>query len=146
MSRQSPALTRMTSSLNISPSFPAVFIRTLSAHKWCTRVLISTVLGLISLNVSLRFIVLGIPRCPEVISLFCGFAPLIMLLFLLIIGTLLYSLLICSVGQIFADDDTPVPKPSRKVKLHFSNHPFSKIEHSLSLKEHSPPILLAPCH
>lgn len=136
----------MTSNVNISRFFPSVFIKILSARKWSTRVLIPTVLGLIFLTVGLQFIVLGNPRCPEAISLFYGFAPLIALLFLQIIVTLLYSLLICSVERIFADDDTPVPKPSRKVKLHFSNFPFLKIEHSLSLKEHSPPTLFVPCN
>jgi hypothetical protein len=83
---------------------------------------------------------------PAIVSLLYGFAPLIGLLFLQIIITLLYSLLICSVGRILADDDTPVPKPSRKAKLYHSNYLISKIALSLSLKEHSPPISPIPCY
>jgi hypothetical protein len=99
-----------------------------------TIALISTAVGLIGL------------RYPELMSLLYGFAPLIGLLFLLVVVTLAYTLLICSVERVFTDDDTPVPKHSRKTKLCFSNYQFSKIALSLSLKEHSPPVNPFPCY
>jgi len=73
--------------------------------------------------------------------LFYGFMPLIgLFLFPFILG-FIYSLLICSVEQVFADNDNnAVPKRSRKVKWHLnSNDLISNITLALSLKEHSPP-------
>jgi hypothetical protein len=79
-------------------------------------------------------------------SLLYGFAPLYGLLFLLVVVTVVYSLLVCSVDRILTEDDMPVPQHSGKAKLYFGNYPFSKIALSLSLKEHSPPILPIPCY
>ena len=76
---------------------------------------------------------------PAIVSLLYGCAPLIGLLILQIIVTCFYSLLICSVEQILADDDTPLPKHSAINKLSLRSYPFSTIAFSLSLKEHSPP-------
>lgn len=74
-------------------------------------------------------------------SLLIGFSPLIGLFVLLIVFSVLYSILLCSVVQVLAkEDEDSVPETDPKKRWHLAPHGASSLlPDYLSLKEHSPP-------
>lgn len=86
-------------------------------------------------------------RLPELVSLFCGFGPLIGLFVLQAVLAVIFALLVCSAEQTFSDEDTAIPRRTKQRPRYSVGICYvSRISRSLSLKEHSPPVSPILCY
>ncbi len=108
--------------------------------------LIVTVAGFAVSCIVAGFLAQELPAVIVLSSLMNGLAPIFGLGVLIVVDALVISFFICAAEKIFADEDDDVlPEPHRKSKWRRVVPCLpDPLAHSLSLKEHSPPVFLLP--